>query len=196
MPNIKNKRYRRGALLVDAVVAAGISVLAIGGATATFISGSSNWLRGLGRIGAESQSRLGVRMVVNELREAITVTVDANGLGLTFTKPQVDGQGNFVMDVHGHPVSDGQTRRIFVQNQQLLYQVGSNTRRIGRGIVLIDPYKPGTDKSYRVFTPGQGAITRQLTVLLVTRSVDTEGNNYYGRKRETVFLRNIPDTTR
>jgi hypothetical protein len=193
---MKQNRHQRGAFLVDAVVAAGISVLAIGGATATFVSGSSNWLRGLGRISAESQSRLGVRMVVSELREAISVTVDANGLGLTFTKPRVDDDGNFVMDVHGQPMSDGLVRRFFVQGQDLMYRVGSHTRRIGRAITLNDPYIPGPNKSYRVFTPGQGAITRQVTVLLVTRSVDTEGNAHHGRKRETVFLRNIPDTTR
>jgi hypothetical protein len=133
---------------------------------------------------------------VDELREAISVTVDANGLGLTFTKPQVDAEGNYVMDGRGQPVSDGVNRRLFINGSELIYQVGTGERRIGRGVVLDDPYRPGTNKSYRVFTPGGGAITRQLTVLLVTRSEDTEGNVYFGRKRETVFLRNIPDTTR
>ena len=182
--------------LLEAIVSAGITVMVLGTAASVWIAGATSWYRGLGKIDAEGQSRTAVRTVCDEIARAMDVTVDADGKGITFHQPAKDVNGNYSIDVTGQPVSDGINRRIYVQNGKLYYNNGAGIRTLAKNVILTDPLSTGGNQPYQPFVPGLGAIVRQLNVMIVTKTAASGKETVTGRKRETVFLRNIYDTQR
>lgn len=173
-----------------------VTVMTLGAASSVWIAAAGSWYRGAGKIDAETNSRTAVRMACTELSEAIDVAVDTNGMGLTFHKPAKDANGDYVTDVTGQAQSDGLNRRIFLNNGQLVYFNGTANRVIGRNVITTDPLSPGGTGAYKIFTPGAGLITRQVTVMVATATAGKGAEVVKARKRETVFLRNIVDISR
>lgn len=190
------RRKRKGVTLVEALVSATITVMAIGTACTVWLAGATSWYQGAGKIDAEMQSRLAVRTVCSEIAEAMDVTVDANGQGITFHKPARDGNGDYSTDAMGQPVSDGVDRRIYLSDGKLIYNNGVQLRTLARNVITTDPLSTGGNVPYKIFTPGAGSIIRQLTVMVATKTTGANSKAVKARKRETVFLRNIYDTTR
>ena len=183
-----NRTTRRGTTLVETVVAAGLSVIVFLGATLLFLSGAMSWARGSGKIDAEATTHRAVREISRELREAMAVSVDADGLGLSYELPVKDASGSFTT-----PISwDGITRRIELQGADLVMTGGHAPRTILKGVILSDPQSPDGQGSYRIFTAGSGAITRSLTVMLVSSRSADYNRMATSRSRETIYLRNIP----
>jgi hypothetical protein len=179
---------RRGVTLIETVVAAGFSVIAITGAVMLFLSGAMAWTRGAGRMDAETKSHFAIRLISRELREARSVVVDANGQGLTYQLPLKDEDGSY----HLPMTWDGRSRRIELVGNTLRVVDGEAVHRICTGVALTDPLSPGGSGTYRIFTPGSGSITRSLSVMVVsTRNADYN-KTATSRSRETIYLRNIP----
>jgi len=192
-----NKRRRtRGATLVEMLVTSVITVMAIGTAGTVWLAGATSWYQGIGKIDAETQSRTAVKLISTELAEAMDVVVDGNGQGVTFHKPGKDGNGDYETDVTGQPVSDGIDRRIYLTSGKLIYDGGNGLRTLSRNVITTDPLSSGGNQPYKIFTPGLGSITRQVTVMVVTQTTGANQHVVKARKRETIFLRNIYDTTR
>lgn len=173
-----------------------VTVMAIGTASSVWLAGATSWYQGAGKIDAELQSRGSVRTICTELAEAMDVTVDANGLGVTFHKPARDANGDYQTDVMGQPVSDGIDRRIYFSSGKLYYNSGNGIRVLAKNVITTDPLSPGGTAPYKVFTPGLGSIVRQVTVMVATQTTGANQKAVKARKREIVFLRNIYDTTR
>ncbi|MBS1715982.1 MAG: hypothetical protein JST30_16770 [Armatimonadetes bacterium] len=187
---------RTGATLVEAMISAVVTVLVVGTATGVWLAGAKSWYRGAGKIDSETQSRKAVKLVTNELAEAMMVTVDADGYGITFQKPAKDNTGFYKTDILGQPVSDGFDRRIWLDGTKLKYLSPQGTRVLSTVVIKTDPLSSGGSQTYKVFTPGNGSICRQVTVMVATRTVGAGAEKVTGRNREIVFLRNIYDTTR
>jgi hypothetical protein len=183
---------RKGATLVEVLTASTISVLVLAGAYAALLSGSWTWLRGSGALDANASAQRAVRKVASELRQAMSVTVDGNGLGLSYRMPVIDGNGNYTVP----PIWDNVTRRIELNGTNLNIVTGGTTKRIASGVILTDPLSSGGTGSYVIFSPGIGTITRQVTVQLVVRKDTLRTKTTTSRNRETVFLRNIPELIR
>ncbi len=186
------KRARRrifGASLVEVLTAATLTVGVLFAGVSALLFGSNRWLRGLGQISAESEAKRAVASVAHTLREAMAVTVDADGRGLSFRYPVKDSQGRFVVP----PVWDGVSRRIALQGGNLVLTEGTSSRVLCRGVSAVDP-KSGA--SYRLFTAPPGAVVREITVQVVTSRDGRYAGEAKGRVRETVFLRNVPQITR
>lgn len=181
---------RSGLTLVEVVVASLLSTMVIFSALSVYLAGMESWLRGSERINAETQSRQGVRMVSDYLREAMAVTVAADGRSLTYRLPQRDVAGDFVYPA----MWDGVTRRLYFTNGTIRHDTGTSDRVIVRNVMTSDV--GGTTLPYRIFTAGPGVITRQVTVQVVTRTNTDPTAKAFGRKREVIFLRNIPELTR
>lgn len=177
---------RRGATLVEMMTAAVFTVLVLAGAFAALLSGSSAWIRGGGSMNAEATAQRAVRTVAHELRQAMVVTVDGDGRGLTYRMPMVDGSGSYTVP----PVWDGVTRRIELSGANLEIVEGASRRRLASGVVLTDPLG---NQTYRIFTAGAGAVTRQITVQLAVQKNTIKNYQVSSRNRETIFLRNIPE---
>ena len=193
---MNKRRKNKGATLVEMLVTSVVTVMAIGTAGSVWLAGATSWYQGVGKIDAETQSRQAVRLVCTELAEAMDVVVDVDGKGVTFHKPGKDVNGDYTTDVTGQPTSDGINRRIYLDNGKLLYNGGNGIRTLARNVITTDPLSAGGNQPYKIFTPGLGAITRQVTVMVVTQTTGAKQEAVKARKRETVFLRNILDTTR
>jgi hypothetical protein len=180
---------RRGISLVETTIAAGLAVLTFYGATMLFLSGSMSWMRGAGKMDAEATTNRAVRQVARELREAMTVAVDANGQGLSYRLPVKDGSGTYTMPI----TWDGIARRIELQGTNLVVTGPGGNHIICSGVIFTDPQSPGGTGTYRVFSAGSGTITRSLTVMLVSSRSAEYNKMATSRSREIIYLRNIPE---
>ena len=210
---MKRKPLRKGTTLLETMVTTIISVMVLGACLSMYIMGAANWARGESAISVESNSRQGVRRVVNELRQAYYVAIDANGMGLTYRRPTLDNQGNFALPL----TWDGLDRRIYLSNGTLFMSDGVNPAyRVATNIVTKDPFlssggqnnriwsleaaKDDDDynngNAYKIFTPGQGSVTRSVMVKLVTRNPGGLRAVVFGRNRETIYLRNVPQVAK
>ena len=182
---------RRGATLIEVLTSALITVLVLGTVLGIVFAGSSSWARGMGKIGAETGSQQAVRIVSQKLQEAMAVSVDQNGMGLTYRVPEKDGSGAFVVPL----AWDGVTRRIQARGNELIELEGGSARVIASGLILKDPVSLKGSRPYVLFTPGPGQITRQVTIEVATRRYGFRAKTVANRSRETIFLRNIPQLT-
>lgn len=184
---MRRKRLR-GATLVEVTFAAALSTIVLFGAINTFLSGSVAWVRGQGKIDAETGSQRAVRQVSRELREAMSVIVDADGQGLTYRLPTKLGDGSYSMPV----TWDGVARRIYLASGSLYVSRESVTKRLCNGIITTDPQSSGGSAPYKIFNAGAGTITRSLNVMVVSRQNTDRTSTATSRSRETIYLRNIP----
>lgn len=183
------KRTKKcGATLVEVTLAAGLSTIVLFGAISTFLSGSVAWVRGQGKMDAESGSQRAVRMISRELREAMMVSVDSDGQGLTYRLPAKESDGSYTMPL----TWDNVTRRIALSGGSVSVTSAGASRRLCTGVITTDPQSSGGTGTYKVFNAGVGAITRSLTVMVVSRQNTDRTSTAVSRSRETIFLRNIP----
>ncbi len=188
-------RKKRGATLVELLVSSGISLLVLGAALATLYSGMRSWIMGASMINAEVDGSQAVRRLVSDLREAMAVTVAADGRSVSFRMPQRDANGDFIVP----PLWDGVSRRAILTETTggkftLAVGVTGSEIPVSRNVILIDP-ESGTGTAYRVFSPGPGTVTREIHLMVVTRTNGPRNEPIYHRIRETLFLRNIPSIT-
>lgn len=177
---------------METLVSATISILVLYSTILILFAGTSTWFKGEGKMVAESASQRGVRIVSMKLREAMSVTVDANGMGLDFRYPAKNGDGSYVTPA----VWDNVARRMHYASGNIYLTEGGNTRILCRNVILTDPRSTSGTAPYVPFAKGAGAITRQLTVMVATQTSTVGGNYTKSRSRETIYLRNIPELSR
>lgn len=185
------RRLRRAATLVEVLTAGAMTVIVLTGAVSAMIAGMDGWARGQGLIDAQSYCQRAIRAVSAELREAMSVTVDGDGRGLSYRLPVKDGNGNFVVP----PVWDNIERRIEYSEGNLRIKRGNSYRTIAKNLILTDPLSNNGASAIQVFTPGSGSITRQVTVFIAVRTYGQRKKMVATRSRETIYLRNIPVLT-
>lgn len=186
---IHARKKNFGGSLVEVSVAAVVGTMVLGTALTLFIAGAGMWVRGSEMVEAESQSRQAIRVISDQLRQAMVVVVDGNGQGVTYRLPT----RNATTGIFNVPaVWDGVNRRMFHQNGNIILQENTATRVICRNVVLQDPQNGNAN--YTIFSAPPVALIREVTVQVVTRRT-RQGRSYLGRKRETVYLRNIPKLT-
>jgi len=184
------KSKRAGQSLIEMVVALSLTAIVFTVGISTFLSGMGSWYRGQSRIGVESATSQAIRKISMTLRTAMSVSVDANGQGLSYRLPALDGTGTFISPA----TWDGVNRRIELDGTSVFIK-GDNlpTSDICDNVIGTDPLSSGGTQSYKVFTPGAGTITRSITCMLVAQqSAYNSPTAVYGRHRETIYLRNIP----
>lgn len=184
----QTKSKKSGYTLAEVTMGAVISTMVIGTAVAMFIAGASAWVKGAEMIDAETQSRQALRVISNELRSCMGAVVSTDGMTVTYRLPTRDADGVFLSP----PTFDGVNRTISHVNGEIRLTAGAQTRVITRNVILTDP--DNNNAAYRIFTAGAGQITRDITVKVVTRRIQ-QGQTFLGRKREVVYLRNIPRLT-
>ena len=178
------------------MIASSVSILVIGSTIAMLLSGGRTWAQGESYIQAELDGQQAMRLVSSELREAMRLTVANDGRSVTYQLPRRGNDGNFITP----PEADNVNRTVYVVANSngrfdlFLGPVGG-ARRISSNVILIDP-EGVNDPAYRPFLAGEGTVTREVTVLLVTQTASLGSRRITHRLRETIFLRNIPTTTR
>lgn len=188
---MRRRSKKQGFTLVEVVVASSISIVALFSATAVFLAGMSSWATGQGRIDAETNSQRAIRTIANELRQAMSVFPASDGMSVEYRMPQIDVNGDYVIPI----MWDGVDREIYYENGEILISEDGVSRVICRNVVTKD-FRADGNPDYKIFTPAPGSITRQLTIQIVTQTNGARDELVVGRKRETIFLRNIPELTR
>ena len=207
-------KFKKGFTIIEVLITSLISTMVLMAALSMFVMGSANWARGESAIDVESNSRQGVRRICNELREALYVSIDSDGQGLTYRKPVKDTNGDFVLPI----TWDGYDRRIYYSSGKILMSDGVSTAwQMARNVILKDPFltsgsvdrtrimaledsryddSNNSADSYKIFIAGAGSVSRSVTVKLVTRNPGGLRAVVHGRNRETIYLRNIPQVAK
>ncbi|MBC8064747.1 MAG: hypothetical protein H7Y17_07955 [Chlorobia bacterium] len=187
----RKRSKRQGSTLAEVVMASAATVLVLSAAIGTFLSSTQTWLQGEQKIQANSQVQNSIKTMGKELREAMSVVVDGDGMGLTYREATKDVNGEYIMPM----TWDGVTRRIEKYGTTVRVVDAGVARTICKNVFPTDP-NSGFSVTYKLFKPGAGTITRSLAVMVVTKENGIRGAHQYGRARENVFLRNIPELTR
>lgn len=186
------RRSKRGFTLIETLTAATLTVMALFTSIMVMVSGMNSWAQGQGRINAELQSQRAVRAISSQLRQAMSVVVDADGKGLTYRLPQKDGNGNFIVPA----IWDGVTRRVEFSSNKVNLIEGGATTVLCNNVILTDPKSSGGTAPYTPFTAGAGSIVRQITVMVATKWNGKRDQLVSSRVRETIYLRNIPQLSK
>lgn len=185
---MKLAKKNSGATLVETLTAALITPLVLGGVVLVYLAGATSWSKGHASIAATASSQTGVRTVCELLRNAMWISVSEDGNTVRYRMPLQDSKGDFIIPAQ----SDSVFRSLTVSGSNLISQVGAGKRIICSHIVSFDPLT--RDRTpYRVFTAGPGAVPTSLTVELATSEQAPRGQSTYGRNRETIYLRNMPE---
>lgn len=203
---MKSPRSKRsGFTLTEVIVSSVISSLVLSLAVSVFLMCIGSWARGESQMDGDGDTRKAMRAVAHELREAMWVSVDADGMGITFRQPRKDASGAFQTPV----VWDGVDRRIFLDQSELVMTAGPGTRRrLATNVTEFDAFQgrahamdarrevggTTTFARYRIFTPNAGALTTEVVVQIVTGAKGGQVDEVIrSRKRERVVLRNVPE---
>lgn len=181
---------RSGFTLIEMVFTSFIMLFTVIVGLSVFLMGVQTWYKGEAGLETQTGAQQGIQRTASLLRQAIYVSVDANGQGLTFNLPEFDGTGTIVTPM----TWDGIARRIEISGDKLIYTWdGGPIQTLCDNVVTTDPLSAGGTGSYVVFTPGPGTITRSVSIMIVSQQgVSTQQKPIYGRRRETIYLRNVP----
>ena len=183
-------RLKRGATLFEVVIASGISTVVMYSLVLTLLSGSGSWIKGQSKIDVDVSSQQSLRAITVELREAMAVSIVDDGKTVEYRLPKKEN-GEYKVPAEW----DGVERKIkYIPNSKSVTKVADNdTTVLCTGVYPNDP-KTGT--AYKVFTAGAGAMTRDVTIMLVLSAGEGSASAEKSRIRETIYLRNVPSLTR
>lgn len=182
-------RRSRGTTLAEVVIAAGISSVVLFAGVGTFLIGMRSWIKGEANIEAASSSQRAVRNVSNELREAMSISVNTSGTKVDYTLPRREIDGTFTNPV----VTDGIARSIERSGTDLILRRAGVARTIARDVLA---RRPGETSDYRLFTVPAGSVSRSLTIEIWASKGGVRAEQIVERSRETLFLRNVPQLSR
>lgn len=203
---MKKRSRRSGFSLAEVIVGSVISFIVLTSTITLFIGVVGAWARGENMMDGENDTRQVMRVVSDELREAMWVSVDADGMGITYRKPRKDASGDFELPV----TWDGVDRRFDLNGTNLELDDGTTTRTIGRNVLSVDPFRlqthmldgkmrqedplvPEIAPAYRIFTAPATGLVSEVTVTVVTGNLGGQaGETNRSRKREHIVLRNVP----
>lgn len=187
---MKRRTKKSGTTLIEAVTAAFMTVMLLTGAVASYLGLSKSALIGQSKLDTQGGAQKAVRRAASEVREAMSVTVDDNGKGITYTLPAENSDGTYQIPL----TPDGKTHRLWVDDAHEFCTKSSdgNTNLVlCKGLVANDPV---LNTPYRIFTGGTGINANTVTIEIVTQANTSSTSTQITRARETVYLRNIPVT--
>jgi prepilin-type N-terminal cleavage/methylation domain-containing protein len=200
------KTRKSGFTLAEVVVASVVSAVVMTSVVTLFITVIAAWARGETMMGTEGDTQEIVSKVSDELREAMWVSVDSDGYGLTYRKPKKTGTGDFEIPV----VWDGYDRRIYLTGTDLKIFDGTKTRTLSKSVLKNDPFQLGTHMNqkkksnqtvvaegapaYKIFIPNNTGLVSEVTVTVVTGAKGGRPGEWArAKKRDRVVLRNVPE---
>lgn len=185
--NRTRSRLRRGMTMIETITASAVGVLVIFTSVMAMISGMGTWAKGQSKINADLQSQRAIRAIAINLREAMAVTVDNDGNGLTYRLPKFDGTGNIIAPIEW----DNVERRIVRQDGKIYVGPTGSLRVLAKDVITTDPVASGTP-SYKLFESDGATVVRRLNVMVATKTISSNNQTVTSRVRETIYLRNVP----
>jgi len=169
--------------LVEVVVSLAIVVLVVFGMTSVMVHSSRASDRTTSQSDIDSGVAIATERVEGRLIEARSVTIDDNGLGLTYKYPAKNLDGTY----SSNPKSlESTSRRLYVSDDNKLYCSDEPDRPILTDIPDIDPE---TQSAMRVFQVGINS--REVQVRLVSQRTLAGGCQPYSAITIRVRPRNM-----
>jgi len=175
-------RGRAGLTLMEIAVSLGIVVLAVFGMTGILVHSGRSSDRTQAQSGLDSDVALAGERVQGYLMEARSVTIDGDGLGLTYKYPTKNPDGTYTSD----PTAvESTSRRLYVSNG-VLYSSDEPDRPILTDVPDVDPE---TSTAMRVFSVGLNI--REVQVRLVSERTIAGGSRLHSAITTRIGPRNI-----
>lgn len=175
---------RRGFTLLETLTATSLFTVMLLSGVSLMLNGVSSYERDITRTSAEADVGRAIRIISEQVRQAVTVTVDLDGQGLTYTLPARQTDGSLVVPI----TSDGITRRIYrTANGQHLAIDGMNQKSTPlRTQIIVEDLAPAnvTGPLFSI-----SMTNRALTMGIASR-VTTGQETFTPRKTEIVKIRN------
>ena len=173
---------RSGMTLIELIVSLGILTLAVFGMTAVLVQTSSSSDRTQARSDLDSSVALAAERVEHYLIEARSITIDTNGLGLTYKYPTKNTDGTYTSSANAVETT---SRRLYVADG-VLCSSDEPDRPILADIPVTDPE---TAQPIRVFSAGIN--DREIEVRLVSHRTIRD-NTFYSAVTARIQPRNMP----
>lgn len=168
---------RRGFTALETIISISIfTILAMGGVS-LMVAAAASWNREIAQSEVNSDTSRGLKAIAQELRPALSVSIDGDGQGISYRLPRRDTQGHIII-----PVSAESTVYRIYRSQD-----GSSLMRTGRTRPLVSGL-PDEDDSGAIFhlQPSGKAVCVSLT-----STVEGPACDYTSTKTEVVRLRNV-----
>lgn len=189
--NRHRSRKTRGATMPEIVIGASLTTMVMGSLILAMVSGMGSWAKGQGKITSNMEVQSAMRVVTQELREAMFAEIEGSGMRINYRLPKRT-DGKYDMPIEW----DGINRSIYrTESGNLILLTGDATRVIAKNVKTVDPWSPNGTRAYKIFVPGSGTVLRKLDVLLAVENYGKGGKKEWGRVRESVQLRNVPILT-
>jgi len=159
-------RNRYGITLVELMVSMGIMSLVIFGAAGLFVNSSQSSARTQTQSNIDSDVAIAAEKLNNLLMETRSVTIDSNGLGLTYQLPPTNSDGTYTSSAKALETT---FRRIYVSGTDLVTSAAPEVP-ILHNIPAVDP---DTNTTLRIFQSGVGE--KEIIVHLVSGRRATAG---------------------
>lgn len=184
---------RRGFSLSELMVGVGLFSFALFGTLSLLITGLRSYLRTTTDLNNSQPNSQAIRHVVENIRQAMTVSASTDGKTLTFTLPKrattpdaVTGELEYAYPV----VSDGVARSYTITSGKLVENPGGIV--VLKGISTVDPDSNSTlyNAAYKPFTISQVGARTAVTVNFIT-SAKVIGKTRFSKAKTTVLVQNI-----
>lgn len=167
---------RSGFTLIETLTAMTVFTMLAFGGLSLVVAAANTYSRDFGRTVIETDTSQALRRIDQGLREAYSVQVDANGLGLTFYYPAsyTDATGkHYTIPLE----SDGVARRLYKSGNQLLWS--DNTRP------LLTNMPSGSARIFTLQASGHALLVSLSATTYTGRETFTSSKTY------VVQLRNV-----
>ena len=159
-------RNRDGITLVELMVTMGIMSLVIFGGAGILVNSSRSSAQIQTQSNIDSDVALAAEKLNHLLMETRSVTIDSNGLGLTYKLPPTNSDGAYISSAKE---LESTVRRIYLSGADLVTSVEPG-RPILQDIPTIDP---DTKTTLRIFQSGVGG--KEIIIRLVSGKQATAG---------------------
>ena len=176
-------RGRAGMTLIEITVSLAIIILAVFGMTGILVHSGRSSARTQGQSDLDSGVALAAERVQGYLIEARSITIDTDGLGLTYKYPTKNPDGTYTSS----PAAvEATSRRLDVSNGVL-----SSSDEPDRPILTdIPDVDPETGTATRIFSVGLSG--REVQVRLVSQKTVTGGCTQHSAITSRIRPRNMP----
>lgn len=163
----KNLRQRSGMSLAELLTVMGIMSLIVTGTTSMLIHSSRSSDRTQTQNEVDNDVALAAEQVTQSLLEARTITIDADGMGITYYYPELSEDGT--QYTSNATATDAVSHRLFVSNGRLC-----SSDSIRPILTNIPPKDPETNATLTVFTSG---VSNRFIIIRLAMSKTTTSNS-------------------
>ena len=186
-------RKQKGMTLVELMTSLGLMAFTLGAISSLFVFGLRSFQNTTTDTNINQSNAQGMRRLTESLREAMSVTISADGKTVSYTLPKVAAAADPFTAEKEYiiPLESDNTIRTFTVNSSgnLVHSVGNRTLVKNIQFTDPDPASSQFNQTYLPFSSTTIGSQRAITINLIT-SESVLGKLRYARYKTTVVLHN------